>query len=219
MEQVIEEHFADYLQNNLEGAITDYRRRNCKLLDTDQARYLSTVWSISKRGRAVFSAAVHNPSSALVKELYKRALAMEDGRIVVFTAGGGGSGKSVAGRALVTPLMDEARVVYDTTFSNFESAVKKIDQALQHGTIVVVVFVYRPFESAENVQSTELLTVAELYRSQYWRWTMLTLQRFYLPYRIVLGQTHWLRYAPSTIAASVQQKRKLCRQKKKRSRF
>ena len=83
-------------------------------------------------------------------DLYAKALKQNAGKPVIFTAGGGGSGKS---EAMPTALAAAGRsakdgIVFDSTLSSFESAVKKIDQALASGAPVDIVYTNRHVEDA-----------------------------------------------------------------------
>lgn len=68
------------------------------------------------------------------------------GNTVVFTAGGGASGKSTILRAQAN--RPEVDFVVDTTFSNTTRAIQQIDAALGAGRLVEVNYVYRDFKEA-----------------------------------------------------------------------
>jgi len=115
-----------------------------RILNTDIARELSKDY-LADRSQ---SAAVHEPASTFIKELYARRLAAETptGRapVVLFTAGGTGAGKST-GMTLQENkgMVAKADVIYDTNMNTYGSGAKKIDQALASGRDVQVLFVHR----------------------------------------------------------------------------
>jgi hypothetical protein len=118
--------------------------RGGKVLNTDTARELSPEY-LSDRTQ---SAAVHEPASEFIKELYKQKLAepIPEGQeaLVMFTAGGTGAGKST-GLELpeVVPMVEAAHIIYDTNMNTFSSADKKIAQAINAGHQVSVMYVAR----------------------------------------------------------------------------
>ena len=66
----------------------------------------------------------------------------------MFTGGGTGAGKSTALENLFPNLSSQAEMIYDTNLNKLDSATKKIDQALEAGRNVNIVYVYRdPVES------------------------------------------------------------------------
>ena len=150
-EQGVEQRFAQQLEADLDYWMQTYQDRNGVVLDTDLARALCAEWDRSDETRARYASAVHNPASAFVSALYHRRLAQPAvaGRdLVVFTAGGGGSGKTTAVQERQAALLEEAHLVYDTTLAGLPPAVEKIDAALATGMAVVIIYVYRPFEDA-----------------------------------------------------------------------
>lgn len=120
-----------------------------RIIDVDQARELSPEY----RADRTLSPKIHAAASALAKGMYARALAkpVAPGRspTVLFTAGGGGSGKSTATKRAIGDLNDD--IVMDGTLSNLDRAVGYIDDALASGRSVRVAYVYRsPVKSVEG---------------------------------------------------------------------
>lgn len=120
-----------------------------RVLNTDIARELSPEYR-ADRSRAT---EVHTASSNFIKKLFAQKLkepapdGLDD--IVLFTAGGAGAGKST-GMELV-PDAKHAGIIYDTTMDKLESSISKIEQALEAGWIVKILYTYRePLESLEN---------------------------------------------------------------------
>jgi hypothetical protein len=142
------------IARDFDGAVARYSERpdsqGGKVLNTDTARELSDDYLADR----TLSAAVHEPASQFVKDLYARKLAEapKEGElpIVLFTAGGTGAGKSTAVQnvASVSEIANSAQIVYDTNMNGFESAKQKIEQALEAGKSVRIVLVARDPEEA-----------------------------------------------------------------------
>jgi len=162
-EREVEARFAEYLETHTDEAIARYTAKYGKEIDTDNARELSKDYApggpeaddpATVAARTKWSAAVQEPASALAKEIYRRALLKAPGpkqrRQVVFTAGGAGVGKTTSIQQVsgLAGALDSAEMIYDTTLSNFRSAMDRIKQALDAGRTVSIVFVYRdPIDS------------------------------------------------------------------------
>lgn len=163
-EREVEARFATYLEDHTDEAVARYIKKYGKDIDTDNVRELSIDYSpggleaaddpAARAARINWSAAVQEPSSALSKEIYRRALqkvpASGQRGQVVFTAGGAGAGKTTSIQQIpgVTRALDEAEIIYDTTLSRFDSAKERVAQALAAGRTVSIVFVYRdPIDS------------------------------------------------------------------------
>lgn len=117
-----------------------------KVLNTDVARELSEDYLKNR----TLSANVHEPASSFIKRYYSELLAQPpaEGARVLFTGGGTGAGKTKSLKELLPKISREAEIVYDTNMNKFESATKKIDQALDAGRKVDLVYTYRdPVES------------------------------------------------------------------------
>lgn len=101
-----------------------------------------------------YTDAVHEPSSKLAKLIYAKALTrVKPGDHVLFTAGGGGSGKS---ESLERHLENSVKpaVIYDSTLSSVDSASKRIDQALAVGAKVDILYTNRPVDKAFDFSLT-----------------------------------------------------------------
>jgi hypothetical protein len=148
-ERAIETRFREQIGGDVEGAIRQYaslpESDGGRVLNTDLARELSPEY----RADRTQSAAVHEPASWLVKEMYRRMLEQEPGPgqepRVVFTAGGTGAGKSTAIEQLAetADVVRTAQVVYDTNLNSFKSALEKVEQAIQAGKEVEIFYVSR----------------------------------------------------------------------------
>lgn len=113
-----------------------------RVLNTDTARELSPEY-LADRTR---SADVHEPASDTIKQLYAKKLAepTPEGfdRSVLFTAGGTGAGKTTAVDAM-KGVDRPPELVYDTNMNTYASAERKVQQALDAGRDVSILYVYR----------------------------------------------------------------------------
>jgi hypothetical protein len=159
----IESAYFDRLANDYEGlkaeyaSLTDNEGKNTtdggRILNTDDAREMSPEYRMDRTR----SADVHEPSSAFVKQMYAEKL-MQDTppgqhNTVVFTAGGTGAGKTTGLQEAqkVNQNIQNAEIVYDTNMNSFESADKKVQQALKAGRNASIIYTYRdPVEALEN---------------------------------------------------------------------
>ena len=156
-ENPITQEYFGRLQNDYPGLVQQYQA----LMESDEGRTLNTdvARELSEHYRAdrTKSADVHEPSSAFVKQLYAERLSQPTpkGRhpTVVFTAGGTGAGKT-SGMEMAKQIdsrLGKAELVYDTNMNSFDSADKKIRQALDAKRKVDIVYTYRdPVEALEN---------------------------------------------------------------------
>lgn len=147
MDRVYETRLARQIERNIDKAMREYEKlegsKGGKILNTDLARELSADY----RADRTRSAAVHEPASYLVKRMYERRLAntSEAGESVIFSGGGTGVGKTT-GLDLAMEQSErirDSRIIYDTNLNGLESSVKKIEQALESGRDVDIVFTYR----------------------------------------------------------------------------
>src|SRR6266542_3823165 len=176
----VEARFAAYLEARTDEAIARYVDRYGKEINTDNVRELSTDYAtggmdaedpMTVAARTRWGDAVHEPASALTREIFHRALGKEPApdrrKQVVFTAGGAGVGKTTSIRKVadLTHAVEAAEIVYDTILSSFRSSVERITQALDAGRMVSIVFVYRdPIEAfpriVENYKDDRRVAIA-----------------------------------------------------------
>ena len=153
----IEQSYFERLANDYTGLASEYAAlpstNGGRILNTDDAREMSPEY----RADRTRSADVHEPSSALVKQMYAEKLSQPTppgmDNTVLFTAGGTGAGKTTGLQMAreVSPTIRDAEMVYDTNMNSFDSADKKIDQALKAGRKVGIVYTYRdPVEAMEG---------------------------------------------------------------------
>jgi len=135
------------------------------VLNTDTARELAPEY-LTDRTR---SADVHEAASDFVKTLYEAKLAAPtpDGfeRVVLFTAGGTGAGKTTAVRE-AGARFGHPEIVYDTNMNTLASAVEKVEQALAADRDVRIAYVYRdPVEALTGGAITRAQRQAEQFGS------------------------------------------------------
>lgn len=156
-DKAIEEELAQRIEREPDKVMAEYAKiegtQGGKLLNTDLARELSPAY-LKDRTK---SAAVHEPASSLVKEMYARKLAEqpETGDLpeVIFTAGGTGAGKTtgLTAAAKINPDVDRSQIIYDTNMNGAKSSIQKIEQALIAGKTVKVIYTYRdPVDALVN---------------------------------------------------------------------
>lgn len=144
-DRLIESRFIAKLRRDPEAAMREYAAipdsGNGKILNTDIARELSPEY-LANRTK---SAAVHEPASAIVKEIYKRKLAEEPGPgeqpLVVFSAGGTGAGKTTG--LELTGVDRVAQIVYDSNMNSLATSVRRIEMALDAGKQVQILYTFR----------------------------------------------------------------------------
>jgi ddrB-like ParB superfamily domain len=148
----ITDRFATQLQD-FDKARADYGKledsKGGTVLNTDTAREMSTDY-LADRTK---SPDVHEPASAFIKKLYAAKLSeptpagMEP--TVLFTGGGTGAGKSTGLAKLESDFKPE--ITYDTNMNTYASARQKIEQALDAGRKVKILYTYRdPAEALRN---------------------------------------------------------------------
>jgi hypothetical protein len=157
-ESQVEARFADYLEAHTSEAIARYVAKYGKEISTDNARELSADYApegmeaqngVASAARTKWGEAVFQPARAFSRELYRRALKQETPpdrrRQVVFTAGGAGAGKSTSIRQLpgIAHAVEAAEIIYDTTLSDFKSGSERINEGLNAGRMISVIFIYR----------------------------------------------------------------------------
>lgn len=151
---MIEADLRRRIASDFDQAVRDYSAlkdsAGGKILNTDTARELSPYYLKDR----TLSAAVHEPASQFVKDLYAKKLTEAPGPgelpLVMFTAGGTGAGKTSAVKGLpaVQAIADSAQIIYDTNMNGYASSKSKIEQALAAKKSVTIVMVSRDPEDA-----------------------------------------------------------------------
>jgi hypothetical protein len=142
------------IAQDFDGAVAEYAAlpdsAGGRILNTDLARELSPDY----RADRTRSAEVHEPVSAFVKKLYAEKLSRPTpegyDNVVLFTAGGTGAGKTT-GINMLGSAADKAEMIYDTNMNRVDSSKQKIDQAIEAGREIVVIYVHRdPVDALVN---------------------------------------------------------------------
>jgi hypothetical protein len=160
-ERTIETRLADKIYQDPQMAMDEYSKlkdtANGRILNTDNARELSADYAANNDAKSKYSAAVHEPASWLTKWMYEQKLkqppAENQRPMVLFTAGGTGAGKTTAIENIpeMSSMADRSQIIFDTNMNGYKSSKTKIDQALDAGKEVGVVYVYRdPIEALVN---------------------------------------------------------------------
>ncbi len=121
------------------------------VLNNDTASELSPYY-LADRTKAL---AVHEPASSFIKRLFADRLASEPAagrsKVVLFSAGGAGAGKTTGIEQLLGDIKGTVGLIYDTTMNKLGSAAQTIDQALDAGWNDTIVNAYRdPVEDLVN---------------------------------------------------------------------
>lgn len=141
----IEKAAYEQIASNPTKIVQDYFERFGKTIDPDNVKEMFPAYANDKS----LAAAVHEPSSYLSKLIFTQALKENKGKPVLFTAGGGGSGKSEAGDMARSILgVKEGGLVFDSTLSSLKSATKKIDEARASGAPVDIIYTNRQVNDA-----------------------------------------------------------------------
>jgi hypothetical protein len=156
------------LDNEYDKLVLEYNAlkdaKGGRVFNTDVARELSPEYLKNR----TLSASVHEPASALIKRMYAERLAQPTPQgvspTVLFTGGGTGAGKTSAIKNL--GLDKDVEMIYDTNMNKLDSATKKIDQALDAGRNVKIVYTYRdPVEALTGGSLPRAVRMAEEFGS------------------------------------------------------
>lgn len=148
-EKRIEDEVGQFFAANLPALIREYRRKFGHIIDRNNAQELFAAYAKNRESRQALSLATHEPAGALADQVYfllVRKAAPVDKNIVLFNAGGQGSGKTTSIR--LSGKADRAYIVMDGTMQDFQKGCRNIDLAFAHGKLVHVNFVYCPFRKA-----------------------------------------------------------------------
>jgi hypothetical protein len=139
-EKTIQDKMQKDLEENYEERKTEYLKKNGNIFDTDRARVFSPEYNNNPE---LLSNATQIPAREFVSKMYKEELQKEapEGKTnsVIFTAGGSGVGKS---RAAENMKLNN-QITVDTNLSNFPRAVADIQEAIDHGKRVDIMFTFR----------------------------------------------------------------------------
>lgn len=162
VERDVEQNFIDAIDSHKDELIGAYHAANGNVIDPDLVKGLSPKFADNPD----LARAVHEPSSHLAKIIYSEALdrkaAAGDKSPTLFSAGGGGSGKS-ATRPVAEAAFgaDPDGLFYDSTLSSFGSASKRIDEALSKTEgDVGIVYTNTPISTALEFNAGRKRTVS-----------------------------------------------------------
>lgn len=134
--------FEDWAANDPE-AVDRYIELHGFVVDPDRAKELSPEYRADPMRMA---RVVHEGSSILAKRVYAHLLKTAPaGASVVFSAGGGGSGKT---ETLHRIPSENVGIVYDSTLGRYDSAKSRVEQALAAGRGVTIAYTNRPVMDA-----------------------------------------------------------------------
>lgn len=141
-EQEINDRFQKDLEENYEERKAQYLKEHGTVFDTDRARSLSPDYNESP---ALTSGATQVPAREFVNKIYQEELKKQapEGKsnTVMFMSGGPGVGKTKGTQREVQE--EDPHIVVDSNLANFDRAVKDIDEALNAGKDVKIIFTYR----------------------------------------------------------------------------
>lgn len=147
----VQDRAAEQFEDTGPALIDAYREKFGTHVNADQAKELLSGYATPAE-RTANDLALSRPGRSLARAVFDQVLQepAPDGKTdaVVFLAGGTGSGKSTALDSVLAPLRDQAQMVYDSTFSNREGALRDIEKARAAGKQVVVVLVDREIGDA-----------------------------------------------------------------------
>ena len=146
-ERRVEVKFAAALASDLEGAAARYEVKFGIVLDRNNAQELSTDYATGRESRQKWSVATLEPAGAFIDWLYAKKLQeLPKESLIVFNAGGQGSGKTTATRIISSSL--DAQIVMDGTLQNQSRSEAHIELALGFGHAVLVNYVFCPWAKA-----------------------------------------------------------------------
>jgi cobalamin-dependent methionine synthase I len=150
-ERRAEYEFAAMLAGNLATTAAQYEAKFGIILDRNSAQELSPLYNESRESRQKWSVATLEPAGAFIEWLYfQKIKSLAPESLIVFNAGGQGSGKTTATAGLSSA--DGAALIMDGTLQNLERSMAHIECALQQGHFVNVRYVFCPWKKAlENV--------------------------------------------------------------------
>lgn len=156
-ERAIEAHFAQMIAEDPDGFVQGYLEMAAQeaghegYVNADMARMLYPPYADSLEARGFLEKATIAPAGYLALNLVWNEVldqSQADARSeAIFVAGGMASGKST--RAVRNSLITEnAAVIFDSVFGNYERAKFVVQQALDVGLFPRAIFIWRPFEDA-----------------------------------------------------------------------
>jgi hypothetical protein len=156
VERWIERRFGDAVRADPDAFLARYEKlkdtRGGKIVNTDEARELWHEYSVSNDARALYARAAHEPASWIAKAQWDKLISEPPKtRRAMLLGGGGGSGKTSSLEGIEPGFEKRFDAIYDTTLASEPRAIKVIEQALQSGRTVDIVFTARePLDAIIN---------------------------------------------------------------------
>jgi hypothetical protein len=141
----VETRAIELVSGQAEQLIQEYLRRFGVVVSTDHARELFPDYAASLESKLRYAGAVQHSAAYISDMVFGQVLQGEPGGNALFTAGGTGAGKTSAILQNIETgqAMAGARVIYDSNFNSFKSALAKVELALKAECTVSVIFVHR----------------------------------------------------------------------------
>lgn len=144
----IEDKVIQRIQKEEDTILNNYQKQNGNYINADDMRPIF----VAEGYNGANAAAVQEPVSYLSKKAYTNAL-KNPGEYATFTSGMSGAGKTSALKNVPEfgKIKSDSAVVFDSNLSNYNSAVKKINESTQAGKVPRIYYVFRePLEGFEN---------------------------------------------------------------------
>lgn len=156
---VIQEKAIEKWFGNKQKLVNEYIEKNGKVANVDEARKLFK--DVGYKGSN--AVAVQEVASDLIKEVWQRILHENKGDFALIYAGGSGSGKSSAIKALIPNEIIDAAAILDGNLSKMKSAIDRIAEAEKAGKTLIIPYAFRnPVESfVQGVVKRQLKNVSE----------------------------------------------------------
>jgi cobalamin-dependent methionine synthase I/methionine synthase I (cobalamin-dependent) len=140
-ERALERSFAAELAADLAATAEKYVSRFGKILDRNNAQELSTAYAENRGSRQQWSVATLEPAGAFIDWLFARIISSaQPGDVVIFNAGGQGSGKTTA---TGNPRVEQnAIAIMDGTLQNFTRSRNHLLMAFEAQCAVEIRFIY-----------------------------------------------------------------------------
>ncbi|HBJ86828.1 MAG TPA: hypothetical protein DDZ88_23820, partial [Verrucomicrobiales bacterium] len=146
-ERRIEVKFAAELAADLEAAAVEYKRRFANVLDRNNVQELSPDYAATRESRQKWSIATLEPAGAFVDWMFEKTVsAARPGDVVLFNAGGQGSGKTTATEGL--PKHERVILIMDGTLQNHRRSREHFQRAFECGCALEVRYIHAPWPLA-----------------------------------------------------------------------
>jgi cobalamin-dependent methionine synthase I/methionine synthase I (cobalamin-dependent) len=146
-ERRIEVKFAAAVAADLEGFESEYKKRFGIVLDRNSVQELSPDYAATRESRQQWSVATLEPAGAFVDWMFEKTVsAARPGDVVLFNAGGQGSGKTTATEGL--PKRERVILIMDGTLQNHRRSREHFQRAFECGCALEVRYIHAPWPLA-----------------------------------------------------------------------